>query len=314
MSSAMSRGIYITANDRVTDHAIALLNSIRAYDSETPVVMIPYDDQYHAIAQILNQRFGVTVYEQLDFIERLSKNLQQTFGEKFFARPNQFRKQACWFGIFDEFLYIDTDIVVFEKIADNLDYLKDYDFICCDYQHRGGIRNVFTPAVIEQGIFQESELKDIFNGGFWGAKKNLVSEQSLYEVFSECAAHPEYFDFSQKTSDQPIINYMLLKHIDRRFNIVRRPGGAPGNWAGSQHFQHDGNHRLFDPTVNQTLQYLHWAGIEIEPHCPYWYIWNYYRHLNEPDLSITFKKKQSRITKLKEVVANIKEQWRGKNI
>ncbi|MBC7516775.1 MAG: methionine synthase, partial [Alkalinema sp. FL-bin-369] len=35
----MSRGIYITANDRVADHAIALLNSIRAYDTETPVVL-----------------------------------------------------------------------------------------------------------------------------------------------------------------------------------------------------------------------------------------------------------------------------------
>ena len=59
------------------------------------------------------------------------------------------------------------------------------------------------------------------------------SEQDLYEVFSECAAHPEYFDFTEKTSDQPIINYMLLKRIPRRFNIVRRQGKAPGNWGGT---------------------------------------------------------------------------------
>ena len=88
----MTRGIYITANDRVSDHAIALLNSIRTYDTETPVVLIPYDDNYHNVAQILNDRFGVTVYQDLEFIERLSIKLQQTFGEEFFARPNQFRK------------------------------------------------------------------------------------------------------------------------------------------------------------------------------------------------------------------------------
>jgi len=276
----MTRGIYITANDRVIDQAIALLNSIRLRDSETPIVLIPYDESYHHAAQVLNQRFGVTVYEDLEFIQRLSVNLQQTFGDRFFARPNQFRKQACWFGPFEEFVYIDTDIVVFEKIIDNLDYFSRYDFICGDYQHKGGITNVFTPAVIEQGVFSELELQDIFNGGFWGAKRGLISEADLYETFQECAAHPEYFDFSQKTSDQPIINYMLLKRVPRRFNVVRRPGGAPGSWGGSPQFVRRGD-RLFDPIHNQPLQYIHWAGIRIQPGCPYWDIWEHYRYLRE---------------------------------
>jgi hypothetical protein len=275
----MNRGIYIIANDKVTDHAIALLNSIRLYDADTPIVMIPYDDNYHAIADTLTKHYGVQVYEDLDFIDRLSNKLHEAFGGKFFARPNQFRKQACWFGPFEEFLYIDTDIVVFEKIIDNLNYLENNDFINCDYQHLGGIANVFSPTVFSEKVFTETEIKDIFNGGFWGSKKNLISENDLYEIFTECAAHPEYFDFSQKTSDQPIINYMLLKRIPRRFNIVKRQGKAPGNWAGTLHFQTQGN-LLFDSTVNQPLQYLHWAGIRIEPGCPYWEIWQYYRNLN----------------------------------
>jgi hypothetical protein len=275
----MSRGIYIIANDKVTEQAIALLNSIRLYDADTPIVMIPYDDNYHNIAETLHQHYGVTVYKDLDFIDRLSRNLHATFGGEFFARPNQFRKQACWFGEFDEFLYIDTDIVVFEKIIDNLNYLATSDFICCDYQHLGGIKNVFTPHVLKEQVFTNVEVQDIFNGGFWGAKKNLVSEDDLYTIFAECAAHPEYFDFSEKTSDQPIINYMLLKRIKKRFNIVNREGKAPGNWAGSPHFVVQGN-MLFDPTVNQPLQYLHWAGIRIQPGCAYWEIWEYYRHLN----------------------------------
>ncbi|MDB9372422.1 alpha-1,3-mannosyltransferase family protein [Nodularia sphaerocarpa] len=275
----MSRGIYIIANDKVLEQAIALLNSIRLHDANTPIIIIPYDDNYHKIAETLNQHYKVQVYEDLDFIDRLAGKLHETFGGKFFARPNQFRKQACWFGPFDEFLYIDTDIVVFEKIIDNLNYLAKADFICCDYQHLGGIKNVFSSQVLEDKIFTEAEVKDIFNGGFWGSKKNLVSENDLYEIFTECAAHPEYFDFSEKTSDQPIINYMLLKRISRRFNIVRREGKAPGNWAGTPHFQPQGN-ILFDPTVNQPLQYLHWAGIRIQPGCPYWEIWEHYRHLN----------------------------------
>ncbi|MDF5730987.1 MAG: methionine synthase [Rhizonema sp. PD38] len=275
----MKRGIYIIANDKVTDHAIALLNSIRLHDAETPIVMIPYDNNYHGIAEILNKHYRVQVYEDLAFIDRLSQNLHEIFGSKFFARPNQFRKQACWFGPFEEFLYIDTDIVVFEKIVDNLKYLKRYDFIYCDYQHLGGLQNVFTEKVIKEKVFNETEIKDIFNGGFWGSKKNLISEKDLYETFSECIAHPEYFDFTQKTSDQPIINYMLLKRIPHRFNIVRREEKAPGNWAGTPHFRTEGN-ILIDPSINQPLQYLHWAGIRIQPGCPYWDIWQHYRNLN----------------------------------
>lgn len=277
----MSRGIYITANDKVTDHAIALVNSIRVHDLETPIVLIPYDDNYHQVAAILKERHGVRVYEDLEFIDRLSNRLHEIFGGDFFARPNQFRKQACWFGEFDEFLYIDTDIVVFEKLIDNLNYFSEYDFLSCDYQHLGGIKNVFTPKVVEDNLFTENELKDIFNGGFWASKKGFISEQDLYDTFAECAAHPEYFDFSQKTSDQPIINYMILKRIARRFNIIRRPNGAPGNWAGSSHFVVDGD-CLIDPSVDQPLQYLHWAGIRIQPGCPYWQIWEHYRYLHEP--------------------------------
>ncbi len=277
----MNRGIYITANDRVVEQAIALLNSIRFFDQETPIILIPYDAQYHNIAPKLADDYGVKVYEDLDFIERLSQKLYDIFGAGFFARPNQFRKQACWFGEFDEFLYIDTDIVVFEKIIDNLNYLKDYDFLCCDYQYKAGIGNVFTDKILEEKVFSETELQDIFNGGFWASKKNLISEADLYNTFAECAAHIDYFDFSQKTSDQPIINYLILKRVQHRLNLVRRAEKSPGNWAGSSHFQQQDN-ILIDPKVNKPLQYLHWAGIKIQPGCPYWDIWKYYRYLGDP--------------------------------
>ena len=275
----MTKGIYLVANDKVTDHTIALINSIRLHDKETPIVMIPYDNNYHKIAHTLDKYYRVRVYDDLEFINRLSNKVNEIFGDTFFARPNVIRKFACWFGPFDEFLYIDTDIVVFEKIIDNLNYLKDVDFICCDYQHLGGLRNIFSPTVLEKNIFTESDIKDTFNSGFWGSKKKLISESDLYETFAECAAHPEYFDFSEKTSDQPILNYMVLKRISKRFNIVNREGKGPGNWGGSSHFLHEGN-KLIDPAVNQPLQFLHWAGIRIRPGCPYWEIWEHYRNLN----------------------------------
>jgi hypothetical protein len=290
----------------VLDHTIALLNSIRAYDTETPVVLIPYDENYLEVASVLRTRFGVTVYKDLEFIDRLSKRLHSTFGEKFFARPNQFRKQACWFGEFDEFLYIDTDIVVFEKIIDNLDHFDQYDFLSCDYQHRGGIKNVFSETVIHKEVFSQKELKDIFNGGWWASKKGLITETDIYETFAECAAHPEYFDFTQKTSDQPIINYMILKRIEKRFNLVNLDDQVPGSWAGSTHFMREGD-ILIDPSYDRPLQYLHWAGVRIEPGCSYWDIWAHYRYLGEtmPEFAPPAPKKNpSKLKQLLQLVKN----------
>ncbi|ACB50743.1 conserved hypothetical protein [Crocosphaera subtropica ATCC 51142] len=306
----MTRGIYITANDKVIEQAIALLKSIRFYDKDTPVVLIPYDDNYHIIAKKLNEDFGVTVYPDLDFIERLSIKLQSIFGEDFFARPNQFRKQACWFGEFDEFLYIDTDIVVFKKIVDDLNYFTDYDFICYDYQHKAGIRNVFSQKVIDDQVFAESELRDMFNGGFWASKKGLMSEEKIYQIFEECAENIDYFDFTYKTSDQPIINYMILKNVEKRFNLAHEPEKNPGNWAGTSHFQQNG-YQLIDPSNNQTLHYLHWAGIKIQPGCPYWDIWKHYRYLGEtvPDDGELIKTETGIKTK---VLQRVKKILKGK--
>ena len=286
----MSRGIYITANDKFSDQAIALLNSIRLHDPHTPIVLIPYDDNFEIVARILAEKFGVTIYADMELVERISHRLQEAFGAQFFARSNQFRKQACWYGSFDEFLYIDTDIIVFEKIINCLDYLSDYDFLSCDYQHKGGIKDVFTPKVFEAGVFSEADSKGVFNCGFWASKKNLISEDKLYEIFTECATHPEYFDFSQKTSDQPIINYMILKTIEKRINLARHFPTEPGNWGGSPHFE-ERDHILYDK--GQRLRYLHWAGIAMNPGSPYYDLWRYYRYLGETSPLLPIEPKPS---------------------
>lgn len=272
------KGIYITANDKVIDNTIALLKSIRIYDQQTPVMLIPYDDNYQNIAQLLAEQYQVKVYPDLDFIERLSQKLYSIFGDGFFARPNQFRKQACWFGEFDEFLYIDTDIIVFEKIADCLNYLQEYDFICCDYQYKKGIINVFSEEIIKQNVFTNEQLKDIFNCGFWGSKKNLISEETLYATFAECAKHTEYFDFTRKTSDQPIINYMILKNLEKRLNLTKLSENEPGSWGGSSHFT-EKDHILYDG--DRRIRYLHWAGVAMKPGGPYRELWEHYRYLGE---------------------------------
>ncbi|NES87239.1 MAG: methionine synthase, partial [Moorea sp. SIO2B7] len=275
----MTRGIYIVANDKVIDNAIALLNSIRYYDPDVPVFLIPFDEQYTNVASILKQRHKVELFPDLYFVDKFTSKVGEIFERDFLALPNKMRKFVQWFGPLDDFLYIDTDIIVFEQIAKVLDYLSKYEFICCDYHYKGKkLGDIFSPLVKEQEIFSDEQLEDVFNSGFWASKKSIIDESRMYELLRECSQHREYFDFSRKTTDQPILNYIILKSTKKRLNMVKISDKEAGSWAGSKHFQ-EKDHILYDG--GKPLKYLHWAGTPMKPGGPYRELWEYYRYLGE---------------------------------
>ena len=278
-----TRGIYIMANDKVRDHAIALLNSIRVHDRETPVVLIPYDDRYQEVAAELAHRFSVHLFPDLDLLDRINRGVTSIFGKDTFPRPNQFRKQACWFGPFEEFLYIDTDIIVFSRIVQCLDFLDRADFICMDHQRNGGIYGIFSQSVIDEGVLTEHHLREIFNAGFWGGKRSAMSEQKLFEALEDGARNMRYFDFStKKASDMPVFNWLVIKHFTRKLNLVDVIGYRAGSWAGTRGYKWIKWGGLFDPHRKEALHYMHWAGIKIQPGYPYWRIWARYRLMGDP--------------------------------
>jgi hypothetical protein len=273
------RGIYIVANDKVQDNAIALMSSLRQYDPAVPVYLIPFNDDYAAVASRLAELYQVQLFPDLAFLEALTQKIGEIFPRDFLALPNKMRKLAAWFGPLDEFLYIDTDILFFGPVSDTLAYLDQADFIWCDYHFKGGLSDVFSEEVLAQNIFSAEALADVFNSGLWGSKKSVLSLDQLYQLLAECAAHREYFDFSNGTTDQPIMNYLVLKAIANRLNIVKANPGEPGSWGGSPHFEQRGA-ALFDG--DRPLRYLHWAGTPMRTGGPYRSLWEYYRYRDDP--------------------------------
>lgn len=286
----MQRGIYIVANDKVLDNSITLLNSIRFYDPDVEVYLIPFNDNYQKVAETLAALHNVKIFPDLELINKFTQRISEIFDRDFLALPNKMRKLVVWFGPLDEFIYIDTDIVVFEKIADNLDQLATVDFFCCDYHHANDkLRNIFSPLVQEQQIFTDTQLADVFNSGFWASRKGVITEEQMDFTLQECAAHREYFDFTEGVTDQPILNYLILKLINKRGNLVKIPGGGPGSWAGSRNFQQK-DYVLYDK--GQKLKYLHWAGIKIKVGCQYGELWEHYRYLHKGNLAFIPKLKR----------------------
>lgn len=277
----MVRGVYIVANRKVGENAIALLASLRNHDPDVPVYMIPFNDDYQSLYQTLNQLYQVQLYPDLGFLDAFTQKISEIFPRDFLALPNKMRKLAAWFGPLDEFLYIDTDILFFEPVSHTLAYLDRADFICCDYHYKGRkLRDVFSLSVIERGIFPADVVNSVFNSGLWGAKKGTITLEQMYARLGECAQNRDYFDFSGGTTDQPIMNYLVLNSIKNRLNITQVEPNEPGSWGGMKHFV-TRNHALYDGDTR--LRYLHWAGTPMGPGGPYRTLWEYYRYLDQPD-------------------------------
>ncbi|MEL7141843.1 MAG: Npun_R2821/Npun_R2822 family protein [Cyanobacteria bacterium J06643_4] len=280
------RGVYIVANDKVKENAIALMSSLRQFDPDIPVYLIPFNDEHQAVATQLAELYDVHCFPDLGFLDELTQKIGDIFPRDFLALPNKMRKLAAWFGPLDEFLYIDTDILFFTPVTETLAYLDKADFIWCDYHYKRGLEDVFTDVVLEQNIFSPEALEDVFNSGLWGSKKSALSLDRLYEILAECAAHREYFDFSNGTTDQPIMNYLVLSAIPKRLNIAKHNPAEAGSWGGSSHFEQRGD-RLFDGEV--PLRYLHWAGTPMRTGGPYRSLWEHYRYLHDPEGKAVFE-------------------------
>ena len=304
MDQRSLRGVYIVANDKVGENAIALMSSLRLYDPDIPVFLIPFNDDHQQVASRLADLYDVQLFPDLAFLDALTEKIGDIFPRDFLALPNKMRKLAAWFGPLDEFLYIDTDILFFTPVSDTLAYLDQADFIWCDYHYKRGLKDVFSDVVPQQNIFDDEALKDVFNSGLWGSRKSALSLEQLYNVLKDCAAHHEYFDFSSGCTDQPIMNYLVLKTLPRRLNIVKAKPGEPGSWGGSSHFERRGD-VLFDG--DRPLRYLHWAGTPMCTGGPYRTLWEDYRYRNDPDGKAVFEARPSlRPSKLQQMKQRVK--------
>ncbi|MEM1367381.1 MAG: Npun_R2821/Npun_R2822 family protein [Cyanobacteria bacterium P01_H01_bin.15] len=275
----MTQGIYIVANDKVAENAITLLNTLRLHDPDIPVVMLPFDSNYQYAAKELKDRHGVTVFPDLPLVEQFTQRVGEIFERDFLKLPNKMRKFALWFGPFERFLYIDTDIITFQPVTPILENLQTYDFVCCDHHHKKRkLRDIFDPYILEIGLFPEAQLSDVFNSGFWGSRQGLFTLPELYELFQDASSHREYFDFTHNVTDQPLLNFVIFKTTEKRLNLTKLYPDEPGSWGGSPGFE-ERNHILYDQ--NRKLRYLHWAGQPMRTGGPYRDLWEHYRYLGE---------------------------------
>jgi len=274
------RGIYTLANDndRVIEDTLAFLNSLFTYEQNCPVMLIPFNDEYHKIASIVGKKYDVQIYDNKDILRALDLCSKEIFGKE----THMMRKFACWFGPFDEFIYFDTDIVVLKDQKDTFDLLNEYDMVRDGSIRKLGIRSVFKERIFERNLFPKHEINELFNAGFFASKKGVIGYDQLMSILKEAVDVSDIFDH---VGDQPLLNYVMLRAIPRRANLRLLKPDSIDAWAGVKGMKVKGG-RIYE-TDGRPVRYVHWAGLKPVAMRPYVSLWLKYRY---PERKWVFKR------------------------
>ena len=272
--------VYLLANDRVRDQAVAWLRALRRHEPRLDVVLIPFDERFERLMDDLRRVEAsagrIQVYPALELLDWAERLVQQHLPQ--IQHPARLRCLAAWLGPSERFLYSDADLLLLQDVRWLLDPLEEHDFVVSDYQHKTGLTNVFRESMKSSGLLAPGRPEDVFNGGLWASTQGLFSEDDLEEGIRAAGRAAQHLDLAGGLSAQPVLNFLVLRRTVPH-NLTRADSNEPGSWAGSPHFRRSGE-TLYDG--DRPLRYLHWAGQPIGEGGPYWDVWSRFAGSTEP--------------------------------
>ena len=262
MDGASRYGVVTLGNDRVYDFLVALTHSVRRHSS-LPLALIPFDDDMKRTAAFA-RRHGVTIVDNplLPEIEALGQRIWP--GRE--AAPRSFRKLAAFSGQFEDFLFVDADVVVLRDPAPLLRSHADTarDAMWCFDTNEG--------AAYKPGPLRDEMVRAGFPGvsaGLFVARRGLLTIDHLRTAVAELEPHREQL---QDFADQPVVNYMLQREripVGTVADVM--PGTAGTTWAKATLRRSDDRWLLDEPGWpwhGGELAALHWAGMSPSPFMP----------------------------------------------
>jgi hypothetical protein len=250
------RGIYCLADDGVFEWFVAFAESLRAY-SDLPLLVIPYSDRIKKLSR-LRDRYEFAIQRDQD-LPRLEAIGRRIWPSEPGAAP-MFRRFAAFWGPFDRFLVLDSDIVM---LTDPQRLLAAFersraDVLCFDWN--------------AEWAYEPGELFERFpdsrgvNAGALASSSGLFDIDELERRGDEAESLRDAF---VRTGDQPFLNYCLdaaghsvaaLPEVDEEF------GTSWGGWTLGR--TADGRPQIDAPRRpghGRVPPMLHWAGYSLKP-------------------------------------------------
>jgi lipopolysaccharide biosynthesis glycosyltransferase len=266
------RGIYFLADDGVYEWAKAFLKSLRTFNPDVLVSCIPFSDNIRQLEKLRKEhKFEIWQDDTLSTLDELGRDLMHEDSKPWLAHT--FRKFAVFWSMFDEFLYLDSDIVVLSDLNQVLKLLanSDYDVL---YAHRS-LDKVYKPGCWRDEMIKKYECQAI-NAGVWASRKGLLSMDEIKNFAG--IAKPLVHNFA-RSMEQPFMNFCFdLKRL-RVHKISDIYQGSIARWAGNDFLEIKlRSDKTIQAIANQKpIMLIHWAGYNLSADMPYADI---YRHFN----------------------------------
>jgi len=280
-----NQGVYFLANDSVIDNVIAFLNSFRENNPDIALRLVPYDDSIEHIVS-LQSEYNFSVWRSDQLFQKCDEISMQFHGKVF----GHYRKLALWEGPFEEFIYIDTDTVILEKIDFVFQFLASYSFIASHSNVRSIRKWVWKDSVEKATLLTREQISFAANTGFFSSKRGNLSVTKALKSLPRALALVEHMELL--CIEQPFLNYLVVTSdlpftsLSTLFLELRSDDVALERWGGSN-LGLVVNGRIISPCFPRTLL-VHWAGewkrasLEGSP-IRNEDLWKHYRYLRATD-------------------------------
>lgn len=270
----MKRGVYFLSNDTILDITIAFLNSFRKHNPESNLCLIPFNDQYGKIAA-LSEKYNFQIYDDADTLKLCDELSNKVTGKT----VGHFRKFAIWSGPYNEFIYIDCDMLVLRNVELAYEDLDAYDFITTHSNQPNLPDYVWKLGATSAGLSND-QIDYSANTGFIVSKRGLFDVRNLIDTSEYQNYIPYLYDW---TYEQPFLNLVIVtsKYKYTSMYQLRQTGENPNTMSECWGQVANGifNNGEFAVPGYDRLVVIHWSGpTKPSPitNLPYQDLWNYY--------------------------------------
>jgi len=250
-------GIYCLANDQVLEWMIPFLESLRAYEPECPLYVIPFNDNISQLSKI-SQKYNFNFYrdinlELLDGVGAKVRGIDD-------IHNHRFRIFSIFWGPLEHFIFLDSDIIVLDSLQELFrTYINsELEFM---YYYRGIFDQVYKEGEFRDKMIREHRANG-FNAGSFLSSRGAFSLDDIQELAEQAATIRQHF--ADNCIVQPFVNYCVdIKGLKTQA-ITEAIPDLGSEWAKFKIEFADNTHKV----NGKRILYTHWAGFGHGPNMP----------------------------------------------
>lgn len=258
------RCIYLLTDDKVISWTVALINSIRKFNGDLPIILLPHEDEIFETKKLCSEYEAVHVLKR-DYsnLDEIGKRMLHGRGK---ARHRRYRKLATFNGPAQNFLFIDTDCLVLNDLSDVFDLTQELDIAF--YNHAAEGRNFVSEplANLAPTLTGDPGSQHGYNSAFFVSTKGVFPE-SLFERISH---HSDRVSKTLGTAtDQALISYATVALGAKAGLVSKSLPDWPKNFSVSDDIvERNGVYVRSQDGSGQTIRAIHWGGLKKKEDVP----------------------------------------------